>query len=235
MADQSGSARFRTRFESALQAYQQTTGVILVEHPVAIQLRNPHSVESITTILKFEARTFSDLLGSDRIMKALEGTISNLFTLTATASFGDAIDLVRKNGLMACFPMPDLFDSHTHQQKQYLLVSQFYLLYVSFYRTYVDIIVTSNCARRPRALILTMMCLLTCSSPSNASLNVSIYTHECILLLQWMTQCSILLWSCFPPSGWLPKRSSRADRVSPFSLVYCFYSAQRSQICKEGG
>jgi len=107
MADQSGSTRFRARFESALQAYQETTGVTLAEHPLTAQLRNPRSAESesIRTILKCEARASSDLLGSDRTMRSIESTVSMLFTLSAAASFGDAIDLVRQQAPMV-FPHP---------------------------------------------------------------------------------------------------------------------------------
>jgi hypothetical protein len=97
MADQSGSTHFRPRFESALQAYQETTGVTLAEHPLTVQLRNPRSVESefIRTILQCEARASSDLLGSDRTMRSIESIVSMLFTLSAASSFGDAIELVR--------------------------------------------------------------------------------------------------------------------------------------------
>jgi hypothetical protein len=102
MADQTGPARFRARFESALHAYHETTGISLPEHPLALQLQNPHSVESITTMLIDGARASHDLLGSDKITKALESTIRMLFSLSATASFGDAIGLVRKEVLISC-------------------------------------------------------------------------------------------------------------------------------------
>jgi hypothetical protein len=98
MADQSGSTPFRARFESALQAYQQTTGIKLVEHPVTLQIQNLHSVKSIVSILENEARASSDLLGTDRIMNSIESTVSMLFTLSAAASFDDAIGMVRKRG-----------------------------------------------------------------------------------------------------------------------------------------
>jgi hypothetical protein len=96
MDDQSGSARFGVRFGSALQTYQQTTGLSLAGHPLAVQLRRCHSVDSITSILKHEVQASGDLLRSDRVMKSIESTVSILFTLSATASFGDAVDLVRK-------------------------------------------------------------------------------------------------------------------------------------------
>ena len=94
MSNHPASTRFRAHFESALHAYQETTGVILVEHPLAMQLKNSHSVDSFTTLLRHEARAFSDLQGSDTIMKSIESSVSILCTLSATASFGEAIGLV---------------------------------------------------------------------------------------------------------------------------------------------
>ena len=94
MADQSGSTHFRTRFESALQAYHKTTSVVLAEHPLAVGLQNCYSVESVTTLLKHETQAFSDLSGSDRIMDLMKSIVSILFALSAAAPFGDAIGLV---------------------------------------------------------------------------------------------------------------------------------------------
>jgi len=102
MADYSGSTRFRARFMSALQAYKQTTGVTLIEHPLTVQLQNCHSVESITTLLKYEARPFSGLLGSDGILTSIESIVSILSTLSSSAPFGEAIGLVRQNALTGC-------------------------------------------------------------------------------------------------------------------------------------
>ena len=107
MADQSRSIRFRARFESALQDYYHTTGVSLAEHPLAVQLQDPDSVQSITTVLVHEARPSSDLLGGDKSTKSIESIVSILFTLSTTACLGDAIGLVRK-ALMACCHIPDI-------------------------------------------------------------------------------------------------------------------------------
>jgi len=94
MGDHSGSTRFRVQFESALQAYEKQVGITLAEHPLAVQLQNCHSVEPITTLLKYKALADSDLQGSDTIMKSIESSVSILCTLSATASFGEAIGLV---------------------------------------------------------------------------------------------------------------------------------------------
>jgi hypothetical protein len=91
-----------------LQTYRQTTGVTLVEHPLAVQLLGCNEVEFITTILKREAHASSDLLGSDKIMTLIESIVAILSTLSATASFRDAIGLVREETLMA-FYIPDAF------------------------------------------------------------------------------------------------------------------------------
>jgi len=108
MAGQSGSTRFRARFDSALQTYQQTTGMKLAGHPLAVQLQSCNSTKSIMTIFECETRASSYLLRSDRIMEALESIVSILFTLSTTASFGDAIGLVcTKEALIACFHIPD--------------------------------------------------------------------------------------------------------------------------------
>jgi hypothetical protein len=80
-----------------LKAYQTTTGVTLAEHPLAIQVQSCHSVEAITTLLKYEARTFSNIQGSERVMKSIERAVSILSTLSTTATLGEAIGLVRQN------------------------------------------------------------------------------------------------------------------------------------------
>jgi hypothetical protein len=98
MAEQSGSTRFQARFESALQTYQQTTGIILAEHPLAVELQSCHSVDAITTILKREARVSNDVLGSHRILTSIGSIVPMLSTLSAAAPFGDAICLVRREG-----------------------------------------------------------------------------------------------------------------------------------------
>jgi hypothetical protein len=129
MAHQPGSARFQARFDSALQAYQKMTGITLVEHPVVVQLQNCQSVESITGLLLYEARAFGDGQKIDRITKAI---VSMLSTLSASASFGDAIGLVRQKALMVCSTTLITFYSSSHRRKQYKVVLPSYLPYVPF-------------------------------------------------------------------------------------------------------
>ena len=101
MADQSGPTHLQAPFESALRAYEKKTGITLAEHPLAVQIQSCDSVESITTtLLQGELQAFNIFQESDRIVKSIKMIVSNLTTLSVTASLGDALGLVRQKALM---------------------------------------------------------------------------------------------------------------------------------------
>jgi hypothetical protein len=106
MANRVESTRFKVRFESAKQTYQQTTGLTLAEHPLTVELRSCHSVDSINAILKREARASNDVLESHRIKSSIESIASMLSALSTTGSLGDAIRVVRREALRASFKHP---------------------------------------------------------------------------------------------------------------------------------
>jgi hypothetical protein len=91
----------------ALEDYEIKTKISLVEHPLSQKLDNCHSVESITTLLQDQARTFDQFRGRDRIMKSIRSTVSFLHKLSTTP-FGDGIDLVRQKTLMMFFRVSDI-------------------------------------------------------------------------------------------------------------------------------
>jgi len=94
-------AHFRARLDAALHAYENTAGVILAEHSLAVELQSCDSVESSTALLKYEAQSFGDLLGIDRIMRPIEKIVSMLFTLSST-KLGDTVSLVRPKVMVCC-------------------------------------------------------------------------------------------------------------------------------------
>jgi hypothetical protein len=101
MADRSGPARFQPLFESALQAYKKKTDITLAEHPFVVQLQSCDSAESITTtLLPGDPQAFSNFQEKDRITTSIKTIVSVLTTLSATASLGDALGLVRHTALM---------------------------------------------------------------------------------------------------------------------------------------
>jgi len=99
MADKSGSAPFQAlSFESALQAYQKKTGITLAQHPIAVDLQSCRSVGDVTTLLQGLALAVSDFRERDRMMKAIETTVTLLTPLSDSTSVTDA---VRQKWLMA--------------------------------------------------------------------------------------------------------------------------------------
>jgi hypothetical protein len=95
MSDQSGPPRLQVLFEAALQDYEKQTGIVLAKHPLAEQLQNCDSVESVTAVLSEQTQAFSDFRGSDKILKPLKSAVSVLHKLSATADLGQPIGLVR--------------------------------------------------------------------------------------------------------------------------------------------
>jgi len=102
MADQSGSARFEALWESALQAYENKTGVALAQHPLALSLQTCHSIDDMATLLQRRAQAFDDFRQRDRIMRTIKTTISILTPLSHTASLADVAGLVSQKTLMPC-------------------------------------------------------------------------------------------------------------------------------------
>jgi len=108
MTDLSLSPRLRTLFELALDDYQIKTKIPLMEHPLAQELDDCHSVESITTLLQDHARALGEFRGRDRIIKSIKSTVSSLYKLSATAALGDGIGTVRQKTLMTIFHVFDV-------------------------------------------------------------------------------------------------------------------------------
>ena len=107
MTGQSVSFHLRTLFEFALEDYEIKTQISLAEHPLAQKLENCHSVESITSLLQDQARTFGEFRGRDRTMKSIRNTVSFLYKLSATTTLVDGISLVRQKTLMTVFHVSD--------------------------------------------------------------------------------------------------------------------------------
>ena len=95
MSDQLSSSRFQVLFGAALHDYEKQTGIVLAKHPLAEQLQNCDSAESVTSILHEQTRAFNEFRGEDKIMEPLKNALSVLDRLSATANLGQDIGLVR--------------------------------------------------------------------------------------------------------------------------------------------
>ena len=125
MADQSGPARLKALFESALQAYEKETRVSLDQHPLAVNIQHCQSVDRITTLLQGQVQSFNDFRETDRMMRAIKITVSNLTPLSAFLT--NTIGSVRQRALMGCFAsLTFFFRHHSHLRKQYKSVLVYY-------------------------------------------------------------------------------------------------------------
>ena len=105
MGDRSGSSRLQALFETALRDYKQETGITLAEHPLAKQLENCYSADSIITVLQTQAQAFVESRGGHRIPTSIKITVSFLDGLSAAV---DAVGLVRQRSLTAALDIPDI-------------------------------------------------------------------------------------------------------------------------------
>jgi hypothetical protein len=99
MDEQPGPSCLRALFEAALEDYEKKTGIALAKHPLAEQLQNCVSVESVTDVFREQIQAFSEFRGKDKIMKLLKNSVSVLYKLTAAANLGRDIGLVRPQTL----------------------------------------------------------------------------------------------------------------------------------------
>ena len=95
MSEQSGPSRLRALFEAALEDYEKQTGIVLANHPLAEQLQDCVSVESVTNVIREQTQAFSEFRGRDKIMRLLKNSVSVLYKLTAVANLGQDFGLVR--------------------------------------------------------------------------------------------------------------------------------------------
>ena len=95
MSDQSGSSYLQVLLEAALHDYETQTGIALAKHPLAEQLQNCDSVESVAAVLCDQTQAFGDFRESEKVLKPLKKTLSVLYKLSATANFGQDIGVVR--------------------------------------------------------------------------------------------------------------------------------------------
>ena len=108
MTDQSLSSHLRNLFESSLHDYEIKTQISLVNHPLAQNLDNSSSVESIINLLQDQARNLGECRGRGRIMRSIRRTVSFLYKLEATAALVDGISMVRQKTLITVFHVSDI-------------------------------------------------------------------------------------------------------------------------------
>jgi hypothetical protein len=91
------SSSLTTLFDSALQQYAKQTGKPWADHPLAKELEQCHSLESISDVIQKQAQAFTRSRGGDsRIVKSLKSAIPVLYTLSTNSTLTGAISAVRR-------------------------------------------------------------------------------------------------------------------------------------------
>ena len=83
MSDQSGPSQFQALFEAAFRDYERQTGQTLANHPLAEKLQSCNSVESVTTVLREQIESSSEIRGKDKVLKPLKNVLSVLHNLSS--------------------------------------------------------------------------------------------------------------------------------------------------------
>ena len=77
------SSMLQSLFDAALRDYEKQTDMKLIEHPLARQLENCNSVESITAVLQEQARAFTEFRREDdKVMKPLKRVVHVLHAIS---------------------------------------------------------------------------------------------------------------------------------------------------------
>ncbi len=99
------TSSFQLLFNAALQDYAKQTGTKLEDHPIAQQLKNCDSVDSISSVLQEHARRFQEFRGKDgKIMKSLKRAVHILYTLSNSTALGEGIGIVSPKSLPFSVP-----------------------------------------------------------------------------------------------------------------------------------
>jgi hypothetical protein len=95
MSQPSSSTTLRALFDAALQDYNDKTGNVLSDHPIAKQLETCESVDSIISILQEQARSFREFRENDgRLMKALNSSVDVLCAPSISSALNEAVGQV---------------------------------------------------------------------------------------------------------------------------------------------
>ena len=87
------SSNFRQTFNNALKAYEERTKQDLVVHPLAAQLQDCDSSNSILLVLRQQVKELHrSQSGNDRLTKWLDSTVNILYALSPT--LGEGISMV---------------------------------------------------------------------------------------------------------------------------------------------
>ena len=137
-------------FEAALHDYEKQTGMKLIDHPLARQLENSNSVESITAVLQEQTQAFTEFRRDNgKVMKLLKRVVYVLHAISTSTTLREGISLVRWVALVGIYFSRRYFYSHSPLRRQYLQLLPSFSAY-DFLSFYTCILLTFMCIRQSR-------------------------------------------------------------------------------------
>lgn len=82
----------------SLKAFKEQTGINLLEHRLALELRSCDSADSVIEVLQAQPQKSPLYHGSSDVMTWVKAIVNLLHTLSTRGSLGEAIGVVRLKG-----------------------------------------------------------------------------------------------------------------------------------------
>jgi fungal STAND N-terminal Goodbye domain len=102
MSQPSSFSSFRSLFDSALQDYATQTGTKLDDQPLAKELQDCDTVDSVLSVLQNQAQRFHQFRGQDgKIMKSLKSVVHVLYNVSTSSVLGEGVGIVRPKSLIS--------------------------------------------------------------------------------------------------------------------------------------
>ena len=101
-------------FDAALQSYEKQSGMKLIDHPLARQLENCHSVDSIMDILQQQVHVLIEFRGGNgKVMNSLKRVVHVLLGLSTNTILSGGISLVSRMVFLGILSSWCPFRSHS--------------------------------------------------------------------------------------------------------------------------
>jgi hypothetical protein len=96
MSQPTSFSSFPSLFDSALQDYAAQTGTKLDDQPLAKELQDCNSVDSVSSVLQKQAQRFHQFRGEDgKIMKSLKSVVNVLYNFSTSGVLSEGVGIVR--------------------------------------------------------------------------------------------------------------------------------------------
>jgi hypothetical protein len=169
MSQLSSSSSFQALFAAALYDYESRTGISLVNHPLAKQLEECDSLDSIIAILREQAKGFREVRDNGKLMKSVNCSVDVLYILSTSTALGEGVGIVRPKQ-SSTFLVLDRYSPAIPACESYIRRNCHPTRCMSlFLHSQLHISLISKFDRRRKTVVLATTLLSSCSRRSRTS------------------------------------------------------------------